>query len=204
LVASTTPANQESEMNLSSKSMLMALMMGAAVSLPVAALAADTATVDEVMEMTATVEDINYDTRTMKLRRADNSLEVVEVSPEVKRFREIKKGDNLRVQISLAIAVALNRHGAASATQVTETAEKGGASQPPSVAAQREIKSTVTVVAVDAPNNRVSISGPEGNVAVLNVVRPEMQAFIKDLKTGDKVDVTYTEAVAIALEPAAQ
>jgi hypothetical protein len=29
-----------------------------------------------------------------------------------------------------------------------------------------------------------------------------MREFIKTLKTGDKVDVTYTEAVAVSVEPA--
>jgi hypothetical protein len=29
-----------------------------------------------------------------------------------------------------------------------------------------------------------------------------MREFIKTLKTGDKVDVTYTEAVAVSVQPA--
>ncbi len=67
---------------------------------------------------------------------------------------------------------------------------------------QREVKSTVTIDAVDLKNNIVNFTGPKGNVNVVAVQRPEMREFLKTLKVGDKVDVTFTEAVAVSVEPA--
>ena len=60
----------------------------------------------------------------------------------------------------------------------------------------------MTIDAVDLKNNIVNFTGPQGNVNIVAVKRPEMREFIKTLKTGDKVDVTYTEAVAVSVQPA--
>ena len=48
----------------------------------------------------------------------------------------------------------------------------------------------------------MSFFGDDGLVRALTVEKPESQAFIARLKPGDRVLVTYTEALAISVEPA--
>jgi hypothetical protein len=47
----------------------------------------------------------------------------------------------------------------------------------------------------------VVFKGPKGNARVVNVQDPEMQAKRPNLKPGQVVQVTYTEAMAVALQP---
>jgi hypothetical protein len=57
------------------------------------------------------------------------------------------------------------------------------------------------VLEVDAANNKVVFKGPKGNARVVNVADPDMQAKLPNLKPGQVVQITYTEAVAVALQP---
>ena len=77
------------------------------------------------------------------------------------------------------------------------SAKKG---DKPGVAVAREVKVTANVVAVDAATQYVTLKGPERTVG-LKVQDPNQ---FKLIKVGDQVEATYTEAVAIALEPVAK
>jgi hypothetical protein len=69
------------------------------------------------------------------------------------------------------------------------------------VAGTRTITGIADVVAVDPPASTISLKGPQGNVVVLDVKNPDQ---FKVVKVGDQVEVTYTEAVALSVEPAAK
>jgi translation elongation factor P/translation initiation factor 5A len=57
-------------------------------------------------------------------------------------------------------------------------------------------------VALDLAHHTVSFTDPEGLAQTITVQEPEMRDFMKTLKVGDEVAVTYTEALAISVEPA--
>ena len=48
----------------------------------------------------------------------------------------------------------------------------------------------------------MSFYGSDGLARVLPVRSPEGKEFIAGLKAGDEVELTYTEAVAMSVEPA--
>jgi len=54
-------------------------------------------------------------------------------------------------------------------------------------------------VRVDPAAKIISLKGPQGNVLDLPVQNPDQ---FKVVKVGDKVEATYTEAMAISVEPA--
>jgi hypothetical protein len=60
----------------------------------------------------------------------------------------------------------------------------------------------VTVTAVDTKHNIVSFYREDGLVRALKVKEPQAQEFIKQLKPGDTVVISFTEAIAISVEPA--
>jgi hypothetical protein len=62
---------------------------------------------------------------------------------------------------------------------------------------------TVKILGIDPGTNKVAFQRSDGSQHVIAVKSPKMQAFIKTLKPGDTVDVTYTESVAISVAPAA-
>ena len=177
-----------------------------AAALPVSAAdkAPQKASVSETVKMTATVKAVDYDNRLITLQGQDGKSLTVEASPEVKRLKEIKAGDTVVINYTQGIAAELKKAGAPSGVSVKEDVSRAKASEKPGISGQREVKATVTIDAVDLKNNIVTFTGPQGNVNIVAVQRPQMREFIKTLKAGDKVDVTYTEAVAVSVEPAAK
>ncbi|MEN9783370.1 MAG: hypothetical protein RJA24_713 [Pseudomonadota bacterium] len=175
-----------------------------ATALPAAAAekAPQKATVSETVKMTATVKAVDYDNRLITLQGPEGKAMTVEASPEVKRLKEIKAGDMVVINYTQAIAAELKKAGSASGVAVKEDVKRSKASEKPGVSGQREVKATVTIDAVDLKNNIVTFTGPQGNVNIVAVKRPQMREFLKTLKVGDKVDVTFTEAVAVSVEPA--
>jgi len=61
---------------------------------------------------------------------------------------------------------------------------------------------TVTIVGVDPGTNTVAFKSADGTPHIIAVRSPNMREFIKTLKAGDVVDVTYTESLAISVLPA--
>ncbi len=181
-------------------------VVGGVVALP--AVAAEKpqqkAVVKETAKLTASVKSVDYDKRLITLQGKDGKSITVEAGPEVKRLKEIKAGDSVVVEYTQALAAELKKAGSSSGVAVKEDVARAKAGEAPGVKGTREIKATVTIDSVDLKNNIVTFTGPQGNANVVAVQSPQMREFIKTLKTGDRVDVTYTEAVAVSVEPAAK
>ncbi len=58
-----------------------------------------------------------------------------------------------------------------------------------------------SVIGIDAAANSVTLRGPRGNVAVVEV-NPEV-ADVKKLQVGDKVDIAYRNAILLSVDKAA-
>jgi translation elongation factor P/translation initiation factor 5A len=158
--------------------------------------------VSETVKATAAVKAVDYDKRLITLQGPDGKVFTVEAGPEVKRLKEIKAGDTVVVQYTQALAAELKKTGAPSGTAVKEDVSRAKAGEAPGIKGTREVKATVTIDSVDLKNNIVTFTGPQGNVNIVAVQRPQMREFLKTLKAGDKVDLTFTEAMAISVEPA--
>jgi hypothetical protein len=61
----------------------------------------------------------------------------------------------------------------------------------------------VTITAVDAQTGTVSFIGPGGLTRTVTPKNPEVLAFVRRLRVGQQVDMTYEEALAISIEPMA-
>ena len=72
--------------------------------------------------------------------------------------------------------------------------------EAPAAVGAREITAIADVVAIDKKKSTITLKGPRGNSITLDVHNPEQ---FKVVKKGDQVDVTYTEALAVSVEPAA-
>jgi len=182
----------------------VATLLGLLGGLPVVAAekAAQKPVVSETIKVSAAVKAIDYDKRLITLQGQDGKAFTVEAGPEVKRLKEIKSGDTVVVQYTQALAAELKKAGAPSGVAVKEDVQRAKAGEAPGIKGTREAKATVTIDSIDLKNNIVTFTGPQGNVNVVAVQRPQMREFLKTLKVGDKVDLTYTEAVAVSVEPA--
>jgi len=89
---------------------------------------------------------------------------------------------------------------------VGDLTERSGSTQAkpgerPASATVHQITAIAEVTDVDPQKQQITLKGPRGNIVDLDVRNPDQ---FKVVKKGDQVDVTYTEAVAIAVEPASE
>jgi hypothetical protein len=69
----------------------------------------------------------------------------------------------------------------------------------PAAGGLRAFKVVVAVIGLDLPTQSVTLEGPRGNSGS---IRAENVKNLKQLRLGDTVVVTYTEALAISLQKA--
>ena len=81
------------------------------------------------------------------------------------------------------------------------TAQQGVATskpgQTPAGAIGEQVSVTATIVAIDKTAHTVTIKGPEGNTETVKARDPKN---LNAVKVGDLVEITYTRALAIALD----
>lgn len=159
------------------------------------------ATIAETVKVTAKVTAIDKATRTVELKGPKGKTVSVVAGDEVRNFDQIKVGDMVAIQYVEALTLELQKSGAAKAPTEQAAAVRAKPGEKPAGAVGRQVTLTAEVVNVDEKKKLISLKGPKGRVVDLKVNNPDQ---FKVVKKGDKVDVTYTEALAIAVEPAAK
>jgi hypothetical protein len=153
-----------------------------------------------VVELTAQVVSVDKKTRSMSLKAPNGRVRDVVVPEDVKNFDQIKPGDRVVVRVMASLMLELQKvKTGATGISASEGAVKAQPGQRPAVAAAREVSAIATVTAVNEKAKTIALKGPRGNTVTLDVQNPE---HFKVVKVGDEVLVTYTEAVAISVEPA--
>jgi Cu/Ag efflux protein CusF len=147
----------------------------------------------EVITGQGTVQKIDKEKRLVTIK-GDQGLEVeAKVAPNVS-MDKIKVGDRVNAAYYEEIAVSLHKQGdQAPKTTQTVTQRKGVTAEQTTI--------TAKVVSVDMDKKEVTLKGPSGGTHELMVKDPDMQAQLGKIKPGDNVDVTYTQAIAVSLEP---
>lgn len=153
----------------------------------------------ETIKVTATITAIDKATRDVTLKGPQGNEIVVSAGPEVKNFDQLKVGDQVNLNYIEALTLELKK-GGGMIVQRTETAGAAGAKtgEKPAGAAGRQITVVADVIAVDPAKQTVTLKGPQRTV---NLRIPDPAQF-KRVAKGDQVEATYTQAVAIAVEPA--
>ena len=113
----------------------------------------------------------------------------------------MKPGDQVVVRYTEAVAARIVRPGDP-APELTTTMARAAPGERPSGMVVEHIGRRVTIEGVDPANGTVSFIGPDRVPRAVAVRQPAMQDFLRTLKVGDEVEVTFTEAVAISVEPA--
>ena len=158
------------------------------------------AAVVSAAEISAQVVAIDKATRTLTLKGPKGKVADVVAGEQVKNFDQIKVGDLVFARYAQALTLELRKTKAAGGEAVVrEEAAKAKPGEKPAVAGARTITLMADVVAVDPKASTITLKGPKGNEVTLEVRNPEQ---FKVVKKGDQVEVTYTEALALSVEPA--
>jgi hypothetical protein len=148
----------------------------------------------QVVTATGTIQKIEKDQRVVVIKGSEGNTVDVKAGPNV-NLDKLKVGDRVNAAYYEEVAVALHKAGEPAQKTSQSVTEHGG------VTAQ-QTTTTAKVVSVDMAKNMVVLKGPQGNMKSLTVKDPDLQAQLSKIKPGDNVDVTYTQAVAVSVEPA--
>jgi hypothetical protein len=152
----------------------------------------------DVTEARATVTAIDLPQRLVTLKDKQGRETVVEVSDRVKRLNEVQVGDQVVVSYTEAIAWQVKPAGQGTPGVTTqESVSRAKASEAPAGTVGRTVTVTTTITAIDLANGTVTLTGPGGRSETIKARDP---ANLKKVKVGDLVDITYTEAVAVAIQ----
>ncbi len=153
----------------------------------------------------AVVDSVNQRMREVVVRGPSEERVTLTAGPEVRNLAQVRRGDRVAVTIAEALAVQMAPPGAGGPPlELTAGAARARPGQRPGGAAGRQLRARVRIEAVDPATGRVAFVGPSGIRRVAAPQEPEIAAFARGLRPGDEVDVTYTEGVAVRVEPANQ
>jgi Cu/Ag efflux protein CusF len=182
---------------------VVAVAFGGGVDAQTGAVVAGTAPgkagIAQTVKVTATIAAIDAATRDVTLKGPQGNELTVTAGAEVKNFDKLKVGDQVDIQYVESLTLELKKGGG----MVVARTEKSGAvgakaGQKPEGAVGRQVTIVADVVGLDAAKQVVTLKGPQRTVD-LRVSDPEQ---FKRIAKGDQVEATYTQALAIAVEPA--
>jgi hypothetical protein len=174
-------------------------VFAAVVALPFAAQAQKPVSQADAVELTTKIEAIDHTKRMVTLKDKDGVEETIHCGPEVKRFDELKVGDTVTFRYQESIAYSIRKPGQPSGLPTTTGDPKvvRGQGAKPSGTVSKQETATVTIKAIDPKVPSVTVLTEDGRTASFKVEDPKN---IKDVKVGDKVEVTYTEAFIISVK----
>lgn len=158
------------------------------------------ATVARAAELSAQVVAIDKTTRTLTLKGPQGNVTDLVAGDEVKNFDQIRLGDFVVARYLESLTLELQKTRVkAGEPVVREEAGRAAPGERPAIAGARQVTAIADVTAVDPKKSTITLKGPRGNVVTLPVQNRDQ---FKVVKKGDQVLVTYTEAVALSVEPA--
>jgi Cu/Ag efflux protein CusF len=148
---------------------------------------------------TATIQAIDSTSRTVTLRDDKGQEDVYVVGPDVTRFSELKVGNTVKMTYYESVVLQIRKPGDKAPAASVETAVSKGTGALPSGTMAVQDKMTVTVKAIDPAVPSVTVTTPTGRTVTRKI---ENKKNIEGLKVGDQIDITYTQALVVAIERA--
>jgi hypothetical protein len=148
----------------------------------------------EVKATKATVEAIESSTRTLTLKKEDGTYVTTVVPAGEKRFDALKVGDTINARYYENIVLRVKPAGEAD-VNTASAAKTAGGTLASTNAKQRTITATITAIDPSLPS--ITFSGPNGWKYSSKV---EDKKALEKVKVGDKVDITWTEALLVSLD----
>ena len=154
--------------------------------------------------MTATVQSVDLEKRTVTLKDSDGRVATYNVAPEVVNLPQVKPGDRVDVSRYEAVAIDVTKAAAGSVPMAMQTttvarAEEG---ELPAGQASRITSITAQVVGLNAAEHKVVFVGPAGGIRTVFVKRPKLQEMLYELKVGDMVQISFAESEVASVTPA--
>ena len=158
-----------------------------------------------LIEVTATVTAIDMENRLVTITGPEGNSVVIQVTDQVKNLPQARVGDHVDIKYysSAYVDIVKTDGNAELGTGAGAAKITAPAGQKPAGAIGVEVTRRAEVVFVDPYQKFISFRSPDRGLRKISLKEsPDLQHYLQELKKGDIVEVTYTEAMAISLEPA--
>ena len=148
-----------------------------------------------------TISAVDKEKSTVTLKGPKGRTITLDVNDPAK-LDVLKVGDPVVGTYIEAIAIEVKKAGSAARGAAVEERRVGSKpGENPAGAMARQVSVTATITAVNKQAPSVTIKGPQGNVETIKV---KDAANLANVKAGDLVEITYTQALAVALDKPAK
>lgn len=151
-----------------------------------------------IVTVTAVIAAIDSTNRLVTLKRDDGISEIVFAGPEVQRFSELKVGDKVTFRYYESVVYRIQKPGSAAAPAGGQAGIVRNTGPRPGGTVSQQLTATVTLTAIDLKVPSVTIKTDDGSVSSFKV---EDVKNLEGVKVGDRVQITYTQALAVSVEP---
>jgi hypothetical protein len=153
--------------------------------------------VAETRQVSAVVEDIDYQTRMVTLKRADGKEFTFRVDERARRFGEVKKGDHVRVTYYASASILVRKPEGETGVSQAEKVELAPKGHGPGGVIATTTSAVATVTDIDYKKRIAKVQRPDGEIVTVHAT-PEMKRF-NEVKKGDQVVIEVTEAIAVSV-----
>lgn len=150
----------------------------------------------------ARVERVDQKQRQLTLKLQDGRHIELAVSPDVRNFAQIRRGDTVEVRYVESVLLQVHPKGTAAPTaSAGEYVQGAPAGEKPAGVAVQEVNIVAKIVAIAADRSTVTLQGPRGRKVDIAVREPRR---LDGVKVGDLVELTYRQGVAIEVSAPAR
>ena len=159
----------------------------------------------DTVTVRATVKAVDLSKRTVTLVGPEGETKTVKVNKDVQNLPQVKAGDVVIVRYVDSVAFVVAPAGSKTPEDMLAlAAARATPGQLPAGAVEGKLVVTGLVVGVNPGAHTISLVNPEGGeVRTVKVTDPENQSMLPSIKVGDNLTAVISEAVAVAVEPAA-
>ena len=152
---------------------------------------------ERTVSTVATVVSVDPDHRKITLKGPLGNMFTCSVDERVRRLQEIKPGDQVAITYQEAAAVKVVKK--AEKAEKDEVVIRAPEGEKPAGAVVQQTTMTAEIVGLDKAKGTITLKDEDGDITTVAVRHPERLA---GLKVGDLLWISYSEALAVSVEPA--
>jgi hypothetical protein len=166
----------------------------------IAASAQPTEVTREQITLRGTVEAIDHTARTVRIRGDRGIVVTLDIPQSAVPFDQVQPGDVVSVAYFDRVSVRMKPPGEPAVDRTDPPVATPTPSTLPGATVASQRVTTVTLTGWDPATRVVTFTGPTGTAYSRRLLDTTDASVLAGLKVGDRVDVTRTEAVRLAVE----
>lgn len=155
----------------------------------------------ETIEISGTLAALDTETRRVTIDVGEGGTMSFVAGPEVRNFAQLEVGDLVKIEYARALLLELRKGSTEQPWRIDDDRTRRAVpGEKPAGTIGQVVRALVEVTAVNAERGTITVQGPRNSVE-LKIPDPEQ---LEKIAVGDRIEVTYVEAGAIAVSSPAQ